>query len=110
MDTQTSDNPRTLLLLDPYPRNSPYKMTARERRAIWFPKLSLPVVAAYTPPNWEVKLVDEAVQEINFDEPCDLVGLSVMTGYAPRAYEIAGEFRKRGKTRRSRGRPSNVLP
>ena len=73
-------------------------MTASERRSIWFPKLSLPVIAAYTPPTWDVKLVDEAVQTIDFDEPCDMVGISVMTCYAPRAYELATEFRKRGKT------------
>jgi radical SAM superfamily enzyme YgiQ (UPF0313 family) len=89
--------PRTLLLIDPYPRNNPYHLTARERRAFWFPKLSLPVIAAYTPPHWEVRLVDEAVEDIDFSQPCDLVGLSVMTCYAPRAYEISAEFRKRGK-------------
>lgn len=88
----------TLLLVDPYPRNNPYHLTASERRAVWFPKLSLPVIAAYTPPDWHVVLVDEAVQDIDFDQPCDLVGLSIMTCYAPRAYEIAAEFRKRGKT------------
>jgi radical SAM superfamily enzyme YgiQ (UPF0313 family) len=88
---------RTLLLVDPYPRNNPYHLTASERRAVWFPKLSLPVIAAYTPDSWRVDLVDEAVQDIDFDHPCDLVGLSVMTCYAPRAYEIATEFRKRGK-------------
>src|SRR5438552_9030552 len=88
---------RTLLLVDPYPRNNPYHLTASERRSVWFPKLSLPVIAAYTPSDWEVDLVDEAVQAVDFDRPCDLVGLSVMTCYAPRAYEIATEFRKRGK-------------
>ncbi len=88
---------RTLLLLDPYPRDNPYSMTASERRSIWFPKLSLPSIAAYTPPGWDVRLVDEAVQAIDFDQPCDLVGISVMTCYAPRAYELATEFRKRGK-------------
>ncbi len=92
------DQARTLLLLDPYPRNNPYRMTASERRSIWFPKLSLPVIAAYTPHTWDVQLVDEAVQTIDFDQPCDLVGISVMTCYAPRAYELALEFRKRGKT------------
>ena len=56
------------------------------------------MIAAYTPPDWDVKLVDEAVQTIDFDEPCDMVGISVMTCYAPRAYELATEFRKRGKT------------
>ena len=90
--------PRRLLLVDPYPLNNPYHLTASERRAVWFPKLSLPVIAAYTPESWSVDLVDEAVQEVNFDYPCDLVGISVMTCYAPRAYEIAAEFRKRGKT------------
>ena len=90
--------PRRLLLVDPYPLNNPYHLTASERRAVWFPKLSLPVIAAYTPESWSVALVDEAVQEVNFDYPCDLVGISVMTCYAPRAYEIAGQFRKRGKT------------
>jgi radical SAM superfamily enzyme YgiQ (UPF0313 family) len=89
---------KRLLLVDPYPRNNPYRLTASERRAVWFPKLSLPVIAAYTPENWEVNLVDEAVQDIDFDYPCDMVGLSIMTCYAPRAYEIATEFRKRGKT------------
>lgn len=88
---------RTLLLVDPYPRNNRYHLTASERRAVWFPKLSLPVIAAYTPDDWQVDLVDEAVQDIDFDHPCDLVGLSIMTCYAPRAYEIAAEFRKRGK-------------
>src|SRR6187551_2255160 len=89
---------RRLLLVDPYPRNNPYHLTASERRAVWFPKLSLPVIAAYTPKSWSVDLVDEAVQDVNFDHPCDLVGISVMTCYAPRAYEIATEFRKRGRT------------
>ncbi len=89
---------RKLLLVDPYPRNNPYRLTASERRAVWFPKLSLPVIASYTPDHWAVTLVDEAVQNIDFETPCDLVGLSVMTCYAPRAYEIAAEFRRRGKT------------
>ncbi|MCZ6780595.1 MAG: radical SAM protein [Nitrospirae bacterium] len=89
---------RKLLLVDPYPRNNPYHLSVSERRAIWFPKLSLPVIAAYTPDSWEVELVDEAVVDVDLDYPCDLVGISVMTCYAPRAYELATEFRKRGRT------------
>ncbi len=88
---------RRLLLVDPYPRDNPYHLTASERRAVWFPKLSLPTIAAYTPDDWQVNLVDEAVQDIDFDHPCDIVGLSIMTCYAPRAYEIAAEFKKRGR-------------
>ncbi|MFQ5991717.1 MAG: B12-binding domain-containing radical SAM protein [Nitrospiraceae bacterium] len=94
---RTRTRTRKLLLVDPYPRNNPYHLSASQRRSIWFPKLSLPVIAAYTPESWEVDLVDESVVDVDFDTPCDLVGLSVMTCYAPRAYEIATEFRKRGK-------------
>ncbi len=86
-----------LLLVDPYPRNNPYRMTASERRSIWFPKLSLPVIAGYTPSHWDIQLIDEAVEDIDFNTPCDVVGISIMTCYAPRAYEIATEFRQRGK-------------
>ncbi|MDA2912034.1 hypothetical protein MYX04_14030 [Nitrospiraceae bacterium AH_259_D15_M11_P09] len=101
---------RKLLLVDPYPRNNPYHLSVSERRAIWFPKLSLPVIAAYTPDSWEVELVDEAVMDVDLDYPCDLVGLSVMTCYAPRAYELATEFRKRGRTVVLGGGPPDLLP
>ena len=87
---------RKLLLLDPYPRNNPYHLSSSERKAIWFPKLSLPVIAAYTPENWDIEIQDEAVRDIDLDYPADLVGISIMTCYAPRAYELAAEFRKRG--------------
>lgn len=87
---------RKLLLVDPYPRENPYHLGPSERKAIWFPKLSLPTIAAYTPENWEVEIQDEAVREIDFEYPADMVGISIMTCYAPRAYEVAAEFRKRG--------------
>lgn len=97
-EVKSGSSKRRLLLVDPYPRNNPYHLTAAERRAVWFPKLSLPTIAAYTPESWDVDLIDEAVTDIDFDHPCEMVGLSIMTCYAPRAYEIAAEFRKRGKT------------
>ncbi|MEK9172894.1 MAG: radical SAM protein, partial [Nitrospirota bacterium] len=87
---------RKLLLVDPYPRESPYHLGPSERKAIWFPKLSLPAIAAYTPEHWEIEIQDEAVRQIDLDYPADMVGISVMTCYAPRAYQLADEFRKRG--------------
>jgi hypothetical protein len=35
------------------------------------------------------------VEAIDFDEPCDLVGVSAMTCKATRAFQIAAEFRRR---------------
>ena len=94
--TQTAPKRRKLLLVDPYPRENPYHLGPSERKAIWFPKLSLPAIAAYTPEHWDVEIQDEAVREIDLEYPADLVGISVMTCYAPRAYQLADEFRKRG--------------
>lgn len=94
--TQTAPKRRKLLLVDPYPRENPYHLGSSERKAIWFPKLSLPAIAAYTPEHWDVEIQDEAVREIDLEHPADMVGISVMTCYAPRAYQLADEFRKRG--------------
>jgi len=61
-----------------------------------FPPLSLLQVAALTPPEVEVSVVDEAVREVDFAASCDLVGITAFTSSAPRAYEIARAFRARG--------------
>ncbi len=58
--------------------------------------LNLPYIAAVTPPGVEVKIVDEAFEKINFGAKVDLVGLTAQTPVAPRAYQIAEEFKKRG--------------
>jgi radical SAM superfamily enzyme YgiQ (UPF0313 family) len=57
--------------------------------------LNLPYIAAVTPPGVEVKIVDEAFQKIDFEEKVDLVGITAQTPVAPRAYQIAEEFKKR---------------
>jgi radical SAM superfamily enzyme YgiQ (UPF0313 family) len=61
-----------------------------------FPPLSLLQVAALTPPDIDVTVQDEAVRDIDFDTPCDLVGITAFTSSAPRAYEVADAFRARG--------------
>ncbi|OGP75804.1 MAG: hypothetical protein A2V86_08290 [Deltaproteobacteria bacterium RBG_16_49_23] len=58
--------------------------------------LNLPYVAAVTPREVEVKIADEAFEKIHFEEKADLVGITAQTPVAPRAYQIADEFRKRG--------------
>jgi radical SAM superfamily enzyme YgiQ (UPF0313 family) len=67
------------------------------RRGIWYPLLTFPVLAAYTPEEVEnIEIIDEEFEEIDFDDPVDLVGITVMTFLARRAYEIAGRYRERG--------------
>lgn len=58
--------------------------------------LNLGMLAALTPPDIEVSVVDEVVEKVDFDEHVDLVGISCTTTVVPRAYEIAAEYRERG--------------
>lgn len=61
-----------------------------------FPPLNLGVVAANTPRSHQVEVVDEHVSELDLNADADLIGITVMTAFAPRAYEVADEFRARG--------------
>jgi radical SAM superfamily enzyme YgiQ (UPF0313 family) len=58
--------------------------------------LQLGVLAALTPPEVEVVLHDDRMETIPYDEPTDLVAITVETYTARRAYEISAEFRRRG--------------
>ncbi|MCL5257498.1 MAG: B12-binding domain-containing radical SAM protein [Chloroflexi bacterium] len=60
------------------------------------PPLGLAVLASVTPPEVEISLGDENLHPIDFDEPADLVGITVSTNTAPRAYQLADAFRARG--------------
>lgn len=53
-------------------------------------------LAAHTPSDVTVRLRDDRVEAIPFDEPTDLVGISVETYTARRTYQIASEYRQRG--------------
>ena len=57
------------------------------------------VFAAAIPAGVEVEFEDENVQKVNFDSDADIIAISTMlTCQLPRAFEIAAEFRGRGKT------------
>ena len=72
--------------------------------------LNLPYVAAVTPPDVEVKIVDEAFEKVDFNEKVDLVSLTAQTPVVPRAYDIANEFKKRGIPVVMGGVHASVLP
>lgn len=79
-------------------------------RYFQLPSLSLQQVAALTPPNWEVVLVDESQDMIPGGREFDLVGITVMTHQATRAYEIADQFRKEGVSVIMGGMHPTVMP
>ncbi len=61
-----------------------------------FPSLSLAALAAVTPGHWQVGLVDENIEPVDFTADADLVAVTAMTPQAPRAYQLAAGFRERG--------------
>jgi radical SAM superfamily enzyme YgiQ (UPF0313 family) len=58
--------------------------------------LALPTLASLTPSDIEVVIIDENTRDIDYDQPADLVGITVMLHLAPQAHRIAREFRSRG--------------
>src|SRR5205085_4505377 len=84
---------------------SPKGPLYRHRGGIWrkslrYQPLTLTTLAALVPPELPVELAlyDEGITDVPLDLEADLVGLTVITGTANRAYELAGHFRRRGIT------------
>lgn len=79
------------------PTSGRWKKAARSKffngKTFRFSLLSLLSVAAETPKDVKVRIVDEQTEKIPWNEHFDLVGITCMTALAPRAYEIASRFR-----------------
>ncbi len=54
------------------------------------------MIAGLTPDNFDIKIIDENVQDIDFSETPDIVGITGMTAVINRAYEIADIYRQKG--------------
>ena len=83
-------------LIDPAYEHPYISHSQKVIKNIWFAHLTLTTLAALTPPDIEVKITDENVEPIDFEEDVDLVGVTGMMMHAPRAYQIAQRFRQRG--------------
>lgn len=72
--------------------------------------LAFAVLAGLTPPDVELRFYDDRLEDVPFEEPTDLVGLSVETFAARRAYQIADAYRARGVKVVMGGFHPTVLP
>lgn len=86
----------------------------RERADIAFPTepLALEILAGLTPRDWEVHIIDERLEALQLEHPeeADLVGLTSYTSTAPRAYEIAGAYKRNGIPTIMGGIHATMLP
>jgi radical SAM superfamily enzyme YgiQ (UPF0313 family) len=82
-----------ILLVQPSRLNSDGSVYRNKFR--WLLGMSLPYIAGLTPSEHCVKIVDDCLDKIPYDLHWDVVGITFMSHQAPRAYEIAREFRER---------------
>jgi len=81
-----------LILINPV---NPARTGLTVNKSSRFPPISLGILAALTPPEWEVEIIDENWETFTFKQ-ADLVGITAFTASAPRAYEIAAEYWQKG--------------
>jgi radical SAM superfamily enzyme YgiQ (UPF0313 family) len=83
---------------------------AYTNKGIMIPQLALFILEGLTPKKHQVRIVEEEYMPVDFEEECDVVGISFMTSNAHRAYNISKEFKKRGKTVIMGGIHPTILP
>src|SRR5881296_3869720 len=68
------------------------------RKSLRYQPLTLTTLAALVPKelNSELILIDEGIADVPGDLEVDLAGLTVITGTAPRGYELSAQLRARG--------------
>src|SRR4030043_823875 len=77
------------------------------------PNLALPILAGLSPTNAQISLTDELLTPINLEKDLkevDLVGITVLSKTALRAYKIADAYRKKGIPVVLGGIHSSALP
>lgn len=97
---------KILLVLPAYNRIGGYDSSSLHL----MPPLGVQVVAALTPNDVEVQIIDENVEKICFDNKYDLVGISSVTTTTKRAYEISNAFRAKGVKVIMGGIQPTILP
>ncbi|HEY6140301.1 MAG TPA: cobalamin-dependent protein [Thermoanaerobaculia bacterium] len=70
------------------------------RKSLRYQPLTLTTLAALIPPELDidVALYDEGIQDVPEELDAALVGMTVITGTAKRAYELSAMYRAQGKT------------
>jgi radical SAM superfamily enzyme YgiQ (UPF0313 family) len=73
-------------------------------------RVNLPLLAALTPPGHTTTIVEEASAPDDINQAVDLVGITVLTELALRAYQIGDNYRRRGVKVVMGGIHPTVLP
>ena len=94
-DPQLSHEGMRIYLISPTHYNPDGSLHKTTR--YWTSAVTLPYLKAITPPEHEVSFVDELFYDVDVEAPCDVVGITAMGPQIARAYDLAAEFRRRGR-------------
>jgi radical SAM superfamily enzyme YgiQ (UPF0313 family) len=81
-----------------------------KQRKLYLPGLVFPLLAAIAPENWEVEIKLEVIDDINFETDADIIGIGAMGHAIFRAFDLANEFKKRGKIVFLGGYMASMIP
>lgn len=99
---------KKLLLVQPTPydgQGQPIK-----KRRLYFVGLTMPLLAALTPPEWEVEICLETIDDVPLDTDAGVVGIGSMGHGILRSFDLAAEFKRRGKTVILGGYMASLVP
>jgi len=55
-------------------------------------------LAALTPEKYSVRVIHQQIEPVDLETDADIIAISFFSGFAPAAYQLALEFKKRGRT------------
>lgn len=94
------------------PAGAMHRYSGSFGRSLHYAPLTLTTLAALVPQDVdaEIKIYDETAEKIPLDIDAELIGITCITGTAPRCYAYADYFRKKGKTVFMGGVHPSMLP
>ena len=81
-----------------------------KQKKLYLPGLVFPLLATYVPKHWDVEVALEVIDDVDFETDADLIGIGGMGHAIFRGFDIAREFRKRGKTVFFGGYMASMIP
>ncbi|MBI5480074.1 MAG: B12-binding domain-containing radical SAM protein [Deltaproteobacteria bacterium] len=108
VDPPNGGRRRKVLIISTTPMRLDGSLIKQSR--LWLPALNVALLAALTPPDWDVEIVYETIEDVPLDTDADLVAISGMGVGLWRGARIADELRRRGKTVVMGGPMATLVP
>ncbi len=86
---------KKIVFINPCRRENVFQSVKHMRKKA-APPNNLGILAALTPDRYEINILDETLEPLQFESDADLVALTAMTSLAPHVYEIASRYREMG--------------